>query len=422
MNIKNSLLICIVFFVSTLVSSAQVPESVVLEELVTGLEQPVAGTHAGDGSGRLFLVEQKGRILIYQDGQLLEQPFLDIQNRVVSLNQFFDERGLLGLAFHPDYETNGRFFVYYSADGGGPGAHHQSVIAEFQVSADDPNVAVNEERRLLTFDQPEFNHNGGQLAFGPDGMLYIGTGDGGGGGDMHGTIGNGQDLTTLLGKMLRIDVDGAEPYAIPDDNPFLDTEARDEIWAYGLRNPWRFSFDRGGNNDLFCADVGQSSREEINIITRGGNYGWRITEGTLCFNPSSNCDTTDIIFPVAEYGRNLGVSVTGGFVYRGSEFSSLVGRYVFADFSNRFFLLDQSAPGEWELHTVPATDASGRSVTRQYSSFVQGEDGELYVLYTRGSNFFSDPGEMARVTVPGDEPVPVCDWFLHEPTSGSSSQ
>ncbi len=381
---------------------------VVLNDIVTTLDQPVSGTNAGDGSGRLFILEQKGRIRIIENGVLLDEPFLDISDRIEVNSNGYDERGLLGLAFHPNYASNGRFFVYYSAPPTQSSENHISVVAEYSVSDAGPNLAQSFETRLLAFSQPQFNHNGGELAFGPDGMLYIASGDGGGANDQHGPIGNGQNLDTLLGKILRIDVDSPDGNLIPDDNPFVGVDGRDEIWAYGLRNPWRFSFD-SETGRLFCADVGQNRIEEVNIIERGGNYGWRIMEGSDCFNPS-NCRSDGLILPIAEYthGANR-ISVTGGHVYRGRQFSSMIGQYIFADFDGDFFSLEETGADNWLLKEIPWTLDRGRRLPVNVTAFVESEDGELYVLYALGS-LFSAPGRLAQVTVPGDEPASVDLW------------
>src|SRR5215831_15084137 len=235
---------------------AQSSLTIALDDVVDGLTTPVYLTHAGDGSGRLFIVEQEGKILAVQNGNLLSTPFLDIQSRVTSGG----EKGLLSVAFHPNYRNNRRFFVDYTDRR----PNLKTIIAEYQTSAGDPNMADPAERVLLTIDQPFENHNGGQLQFGPDGYLYVGMGDGGSGGD---PLGNGQNKNSLLGKILRIDVDSNFPYAVPADNPFVNVSGADEIWAFGLRNPWRFSFDRA-NGRLFAGDVGQNSYEEIDVIER----------------------------------------------------------------------------------------------------------------------------------------------------------
>ncbi len=394
---------------STPGAEASGPLTASLNLIAAGLTAPLEGVHAGDGSQRLFIVEQIGRIRIIQNGVLLPEPFLDIQDRLVRLNTGYDERGLLGLAFHPHYNENGLFYVYYSAPGGT--GNHQSIIAEYRVSPEDPNRAGREERIIMTIPQPESNHNGGRLAFGPDGMLYIGLGDGGGGGDHHGTIGNGQDLNTLLGSILRIDVEGGLPYAIPPDNPFVGREGLDEIWAYGLRNPWKFAFDRGGDHRLYCADVGQDEYEEINLIVRGGNYGWRIMEGFHCYNPSRDCDTTGKILPIAEYNHTVGVSVTGGFVYRGRQSPSWYGKYIFGDYRAKLFYLEEIGPSAWQmapfrLHNAPSFF--------YVLGFAEDEAGELYLLSSQSSGPSGESGAVYHMRSYPPEPVAVPDFLLHK--------
>jgi len=351
--------------------SAQSSVTLALDSIVTGLSLPVFVTHAGDGSNRLFIVEQAGRIRIFQNGSLLGTPFLDIQSRVTSGG----ERGLLGIAFHPDYRNNRRFFLNYTNNR----PTLKTIIAEYQASASNANVAQTTERVLLEINQPFDNHNGGQLLFGPDGYLYIGMGDGGSGGDPQN---NAQNLDALLGKMLRIDVDGAQPYAIPPTNPFVNRSGADEVWAFGLRNPWRFSFDRLTGR-LFAADVGQNTREEVDIIERAGNYGWRRYEASLCYDPSSGCASPvpefPFQFPIAEYGRDEGTSVTGGYVYRGRMFPELIGTYLFSDYgSGRIWGLTETNRGTW---TRTELLLSGLSV----SSFGEDEAGEVYVVHHLGS-------------------------------------
>jgi len=351
--------------------SAQTSLTLALDSIVTGLSLPVFVTHAGDGSNRLFVVEQAGRIRIFQNGSLLSTPFLDIQNRVTSGG----ERGLLGIAFHPDYRNNRRFFLNYTNNR----PTLKTIIAEYQTSASNSNVAQTTERVLREINQPFDNHNGGQLLFGPDGYLYIGMGDGGSGGDPQN---NAQNLDSLLGKMLRIDVDGAQPYAIPPTNPFVNRSGADEAWAFGLRNPWRFSFDRLTGR-LFAADVGQTTREEVDIIERAGNYGWRRYEASLCYNPTSGCENPapefPFQFPIAEYGRAEGVSVTGGYMYRGQLFPELIGTYLFSDYgSGRIWGLTETSLGTW---TRTELFRSGLSV----SSFGEDEAGEVYVVNHSGS-------------------------------------
>lgn len=383
---------------------------------------PVAIANAGDGSNRLFVADQRGTIHVVSDGDVLPTPLIDLRSKLVDERPGFDERGLLGLAFHPNFGQSGqtgadKFYVYYSAPrpGGDPDdpvnpINHQSVVAEYAVNAAGANSAdIASERILLSFDQPQFNHDGGNLAFGPDGMLYISTGDGGGGGDNEpghtgggpdnpdGGLGNSQDLSNLLGKMLRIDVEGVNgpggEFGIPGDNPFVgDAGVREEIYAYGLRNPWRASFDRDTGR-LFAADVGQGDVEEINVITSGGNYGWRIREGDMDFDPtvSPSPDAT-LIDPIAQYahpGSNVGLpevglSVTGGVVYRGALYPDLEGAYLFGDWSTGFgqpngtlLALQETSPGVFEFLTPEV--AGGNPIGEYILAFGEDESGEVYV-------------------------------------------
>lgn len=292
-------------------------------------DKPVGIYHAGDGTDRLFVVEQQGVVYVFENSEEVATAnvFLDIRDRVL----FGGEQGLLGLAFHPSFSENGYFYVDYTAD-----SPRRTIIARYSVTLDDPNEAdKNSEEVLLEVEQPFANHNGGQITFGPDGYLYIALGDGGSAGD---PLGNGQNRSTLLGSILRIDVDstsGVANYGIPSDNPFVDnTEGyREEIYAYGLRNPWRFSFDPE-SGWLWAADVGQNRIEEIDIIEKGKNYGWNIMEGSLCYSPSEGCNQTGLELPIWEYGHGLGNSVTGGFVYRGSKLTDLIGAYIYGDYGS----------------------------------------------------------------------------------------
>ena len=366
---------------------------------------------------RRFIVEQIGTIrILTADGQLLDQPFLDIRHKLPNLLARFDEKGLLGLAFHPDFANNGRFYVAYSNplnSHGDPGKQmwwsHSNVVAEYQVSADDPNRANDTQEKVISrIDWPQFNHNGHWIGFGNDGYLYISTGDGGYANDWgighNVTMGNGQDLTDLHGKILRIDVDKAENgqnYGIPEDNPHAGSfDALPEIWAYGLRNPWRCSFDMGGDNQLFCADVGQNSYEEVNIVESGGNYGWRAKEGTHCFdyvNPNTHpetCDDEGMTDPIVEYKNcNVfqedckGLSVTGGYVYRGDH-EEWQGKYFFGDWSRQFAVRDgrlyvasKGDNGEWTMEDVTVAN-----MDEPFNSYVLGfgqdNNGDVYVMAT----------------------------------------
>jgi glucose/arabinose dehydrogenase len=348
------------------------PLVLTLTPVLSGLNSPVDLQNAADGTGRLFVVEQQGQIRIVSNNSLVPTPFLDI----TSLVDFGGEKGLLGLAFHPAYTQNRRFFVNYDRVASG---QMQTVIAEFQTLASNPNQAdPNSQRILFTVNQPFPNHKGGQLAFGPDGFLYIGLGDGGSAGD---PLGNAQNRGVLLGKMLRIDVDHTSPglqYAIPSDNPFLNGVDRGEVWAYGLRNPWRFSFDVSSGR-LFAADVGQDKFEEIDILQKGGNFGWNIMEGLHCFKPSSGCNMTGLILPITEYDHSQGDAVIGGYVYRGAAIPRLSGTYLFSDFeSGTIWGLTENSSGQW---TRSQLIAGGRNI----SSFGRDEAGELYVLDYSGS-------------------------------------
>lgn len=332
-----------------------------LRPVVDGLEAPLGVTHAGDGSGRLFVVEQGGTVRIVQDGRLEPDPWLDLRSKTAPGG----EQGLLGLAFHPDYVHNGRLFVDYTDLRG------DTVVEEYRATGPAGAVPV---RVVLTIDQPYSNHNGGGLAFGPDGFLYIATGDGGGAGDPEE---NGQALDTLLGKLLRIDVNGGgeeSSYGIPSDNPFAGRAgARPEIWAYGLRNPWRFSFDRG---KVWIADVGQEDLEEIDRAPgrRGGiNYGWDDMEGAACYEPGTGCRREGRRLPLAEYPHDEGCAVTGGYVYRGRLFPVMQGAYVFSDYcSGTLWGVAAGGPGEQTPVRLLETD-------HLVSSFGEDEDGELYL-------------------------------------------
>ena len=353
------------------------PPKLALRQVVDGLSQPTFVTHAGDGTGRLFVVEKAGRIRIVAGGTIQPRPFLDITDRVGSAGS---EQGLFSVAFHPQYRTNGLFFVDYTDQNG------NTMISRFHVSSDPNRADPSSETTVLTVDQPEANHNGGQLAFGPDGYLYIGMGDGGGAGDRHGRQGNGQNGATLLGKILRIDVNGKAPYAIPPDNPFAGQAGmRHEVWATGVRNPWRFSFDRA-TGDLFIADVGQDRVEEVDFQpahSRGGqNYGWRIMEGSECFNPSTGCSKSNLTLPVAEYSHDFGCTIIGGYRYRGKQMPALDGVYLFGDYcSGRIWALTGDAQAGWTKTEVLQTKYS-------ISSFGEDENGDLYLLDLAGGGLY----------------------------------
>jgi len=392
-----------------------------LEPYVTGVNAPLAMVQPA-GDDRKFVIEQFGKVRIIDgDGNLLPNPFLDIRNKIVNQFHDFDERGLLGLTFHPDFANNGKFYVAYSTTTNFQGDlgkmlwwDHTNTVEEYTVSADDPNVADLHSGRIISeIDWPQFNHNGHWIGFGPDGMLYISSGDGGYANDWgighNVTEGNGQDLSVLHGKILRVDVDNPSDgnnYGIPADNPFVgDDEAAPEIYAYGLRNPWRCSFDTGGDNRLFCGDVQQNSYEEIDIIAAGDNLGWRKKEATHCFNYAEpdnhpeDCDQMGLVDPILEYPNCsakpegcLGISNTGGYVYRGSH-ADWDGKYIFGDWSKSFAAMDgqifigtEADDGTWSMEVANVTNMDGN--TPYILAFAQDSDGEVYALtsITTGPN------------------------------------
>jgi glucose/arabinose dehydrogenase len=342
------------------------PGTLALTTVVSGLSAPL-GLERPPGDNRFFVVQQSGTVRIIENGALRSGNFLDIQSLV---NFDGQEQGLLGLSFHPNYSTNRKFYVNYTRDS----PSRQTVIAEFQTSASDPNQAdPGSERILLTVNQPFPNHKGGQLVFGTDGFLYIGLGDGGDAGD---PLNNAQNLFSLLGKILRIGVDapftGSLQYAIPADNPFAGSSGSPEIFAYGLRNPWRFSLEQGSSR-IFVADVGQGNFEEVDILQKGGNYGWRVMEGAHCFNPSTGCDTSNKIMPIAEYDHTVGIAVIGGYVYKGTAIPSLANKYIFGDLTGKIFSLTEAPANTFTRSDLLTTN-------RMVSSLSQDAAGEVYVL------------------------------------------
>jgi glucose/arabinose dehydrogenase len=386
-----------------------------LQLLADGLVHPLVMLNPPDGSKRLFIVEQSGTVqILMPDGKLRPTPFIDLSKKMVKLDWEFDERGLLGMAFHPKFKDNGKFYVVYTAPVRTDAARRPRLLycctnylSEFQVSKADPNKAdLSTERIIYFWDKPQFNHNGGELLFGPDdGYLYISTGDGGWANDVAightPKIGNAQDLKVNLGKILRIDVDSGTPYGIPKDNPFVGrSDALPEIWAYGLRNVWRMSFDAGGKHELFGADVGQNTWESVKIIQKGGNHGWNRIEGSHCFNPDDpsnanlpqTCDKTGLLMPIIEYGNmnvikeGKGISITGGFVYRGKAMPSLVGSYIFGDWSKSFseaqgLLLVAHPPKQsGAMWTIEDVQVVGMNFHSYVLALAQDENRELYVL------------------------------------------
>lgn len=343
-------------------------QTINLVPVANNLSRPLFLTYSPDDTGRLFIVEQGGTIRVLQEGRLLAEPFLDVS----SLVSCCGERGLLGLAFHPNFRQNNLFFINYTNRQG------STVVARYRANGNRADAAS--AQILLTIEQPYANHNGGMIAFGPDNMLYIGMGDGGAGGD---PINAGQRLDTLLGKILRIDVnrsEGNRAYAIPADNPTL-AGRKSEIWSYGWRNPWRFSFDRQ-TGDMWIADVGQNAVEEVHFqpaTSKGGeNYGWRIMEGDRCFNPSQNCNREGLVMPVLTYTHDQGRSITGGYRYRGSAMPAFRGTYFYADYVSGRIWAAIPQGDRWQSREILRTDLN-------ISSFGEDAAGELYVIDHRGT-------------------------------------
>ena len=355
--------------------------AITLTPVATGYTRPLLVTNAGDGSNRLFIVEQTGKIWIVDGGTPIETPFLDVSELISqeALNLGgYSERGLLGLAFSPDYENNGQFFINYTDRAG------NTVVARYMASDDDPNVAdPNSATIILTQEQPYPNHNGGHLAFGPDGYLYIAFGDGGSQGDPENRA---QTLSTWLGKILRINVTDAETYTVPEDNPFVgQANAAPEVWSYGFRNPWRFSFD-ATTGDIYIGDVGQNQYEEVNLqpgnSAGGENYGWRAYEGSHAY---SGEQVANPVMPVAEYSHAQGVSISGGYVYRGTSIPSLQGVYLYADWGSGFiWRLYQDETGTWQNDVLMS--GTGYNV----SSFGVDEQNELYLVDYSGAIYRFD--------------------------------
>jgi glucose/arabinose dehydrogenase len=371
-----TLVVALVTLGSTGTSAAA---TVVLRPVVSGLVAPDFVTSPRDGSGRLFVVEQPGRIRVVKNGVLLPTPFLDISDMV----GYGGERGLLGLAFHPSYKTNGLFYIDWTLKSG------DVAVNQYKVSPTNPDVAIRtSSRRLLTIHHPNTNHNGGMIAFDNHGYLFVGVGDGGGSGDPSN---NAQNVNVLLGKILRINVNGttgAIQYRIPGDNPYVGRTGRDEVWSFGLRNPWRFSFDRA-TNDLWIGDVGQKKYEEIDRATsassgygRGINFGWRAMEGRHCYSPPTGCNRSGKRLPVVEYSHSEGCAVTGGYVYRGSAVPSLYARYVFADYcSGRIWTVAKGG-------VSPIAKSLLMDTSMSISSFGEDERGELYVVDSAGGAIY----------------------------------
>jgi glucose/arabinose dehydrogenase len=413
----------VAFGLSPVVPASDAKPSVGLKLVAEGFVSPLNFVPLDDGSGRVLIADQAGTVhLLDKDGKTSDQLFLDLRAKMVKLNDAFDERGLLGMALHPQFHQNQKLYLYYSAprrESVPTNWDHTSHLSEFTAAKDLSKVDLASEKLLLQIDKPQFNHNCGRMVFGPDGLLYVGVGDGGGANDSdtgHPEPGNGQNTQTFLGKILRIDVDHGSPYSAPKDNPFADgKQGKPEIFAWGFRNPWGISFDRGGSRELFAADVGQNLYEELNIVVKGGNYGWRVREGFHGFDPKSadrsptNAPTADaagrpFVDPVLEYRhppRNKppsatepqGISVTGGYVYRGKAIPSLQARYVFADWSRNWAIADgvllvasrlaDGKAGRWSLEYLPLVEPA--KLSAYIVAMGEDADGELYLM-TNGSN------------------------------------
>jgi glucose/arabinose dehydrogenase len=424
------------------VAETNIASNIGLKLVTEGLGAPMALAAIPDGSGRLLLAEQSGVVhLLEQNGKRSEQLFLDLRAKMVAINKGMEERGLLGLALHPQFKSNRKFYVVYSAPlrTNAPSKwDHAERLSEFKAGgADFISTDLASERVILEIDEPDWNHNSGRIAFGPDGFLYMSVGDGGAFNDVgdvargreHPPEGNGQRLDTLLGKVLRLDMDHGTPYGIPKDNPYADgKKGLPEIYAYGLRNPWGMSFDRGGKHDLILADVGQDRWEEINVIINCGNYGWRLREGFDGFDPKTplraptnavtvGADGKPFVDPVLTYktlrGRGtesnaFGVTVTGGYVYRGKAIPSLAGKYIFADWSRSMAIPD----GTLLVATIPPGSTSGARWTvdplalkefpnGRIKSFIwalgEDADGELYVLANGINSAFGTRGKVFKL-------------------------
>jgi glucose/arabinose dehydrogenase len=428
--------------------------NVSLKLVASDLTGPMVAVSPDDGTKRLFIVDQIGVIKILESGgEVRSDPFLNLRRKLVQLSPEYDERGLLGLAFHPDFRNNGRLFVYYSVPlrrGGPRGWDHTNRLSEFRVSSDPNRVDADSEREIMEVDWPYSNHNGGQIRFGPDGYLYIPMGDGGGANDVgrghNPNIGNGQDITSYLAKIHRIDVDdtanntGNKPYGIPKDNPFLGNEgALPEIYAYGLRNAAYLSFDPKSGL-LFAGNAGQELFESVYVIVKGGNYGWNIREGTQCFDPDNpsqppnECRTTGyrgepLIGPVAEAGHDVGDVIIGGYVYRGNAMPGFYGRYIFgnwvwtdAEIGNGTLLVASPPSGwswkmpstpedltpddvrMWTIYNVNVVRGSKKTIKGFIRGFGEDSDGELYIMASQKAGPTGNTGKVYKIT-PCDETI-----------------
>jgi glucose/arabinose dehydrogenase len=400
--------------------TGEIPESVGIQRLASGFAAPVGFEPVPGRVGEWVVVDQDGRVWLYDGDSIREEPLLDVRDRMVSLNENYDERGLLGLAFHPQFETNGRLYARYSAPrrSGTPSNYsHTFVLAEFTMEPDGSTVPLDSERPVLEIPEPQGNHNAGAVAFGPDGYCYVAVGDGGGAGDSgRGHVGdwydevqggNGQDTeSNLLGSILRIDVDerdGDNGYAVPEDNPLVGESGLGEHYAWGLRNPWRMSFD---GEDLFVADVGQNEYEEVNLVESGGNYGWNVREATHCYDASECPDETPtgtpLADPIVEYDHGgdppNGAAVIGGYRYRGQAIPDLRGTYVFADWilNGQLYVAEERETGLWETSVVEL-ERDGGDVPQNALAFGRTRAGELTLCTANQSGPSGDSGAIYRI-------------------------
>ena len=405
------------------------PPTLGLKLIATGLTAPVQYISSDDG--RMFAVDQTGMVEVFdEDGRMQEGPFMDLRDRMVDLSPGYDERGLLGMAFHPDFVENGRVFVFYSAplrSGAPEGYSCTNRLSLFTVSEDDPDaVDMSRERVIFQIDKPQMNHNGGAITFGPDGYLYLPLGDGGGANDQgpgHSEGGNAQDTSSFYGKILRIDVDSAaDGYAIPPDNPYLtDSAYLPEIWILGLRNPYGISFDSHGR--LFVADAGQNLWEEVDLVEKGGNYGWNIREGTHCFDPESPNDSPascpevgakgePLIDPIIEYDHDNHTVVVGGYLYEGQDLTDLVGSYLFADWSSNFDQGDgrlylarpeASDEGLWKAEEITIAGRPDGRIGEFIRAFGRDGEGEIYLLTSEVMGPSGDSGKIYKLVRAEDQ-------------------
>lgn len=434
--ILGSFLLLIIFNSSCSKSSSSNPnpgDTIANLHLVAdNLAAPLTLSEAPDNTKRLFIVDQVGKIwIIYPDSSKPPAVFIDIASKMVSLQTGYDERGLLGLAFHPNYKTNGRFYVFYTAPPRSGSWDNLTRISEFKVSSSNPDQAdMSSEKIILEADHPQLNHNGGDLAFGPDGFLYISIGDGGGANDVGpGHVadwysvnagGNGQDIyQNLMGSILRIDIDNGNPYGIPSDNPFVGTAAMPEIYAFGFRNPYRFSIDPGGSHQVIVGDAGQSLYEEIDLVSKGGNYGWNVKEGTACFNtddaltPRNSCPTNDsaghpLIDPVIQLSNDdnpaggVATVIVGGNVYRGTSMPSMQGKYIFGIFSQdgganaKLYSSTPSGSSNWSYNVLNLKDFPN-NLGQYLKGFGQDLSGEIYITTSAEQGFAGTTGKVYKL-------------------------